>query len=78
MDVHFSGDGHWIEVLHKGSHGESLVYARHPLDPQILIRGACERVTRNLTIDEWKHYAGPEIPYRRTCENLPFPPGYKK
>jgi WD40 repeat protein/MinD-like ATPase involved in chromosome partitioning or flagellar assembly len=31
---------------------------------------ACQKVTRNLTAEEWKQYMGDE-PYRKTCENLP-------
>ncbi|MFQ5610631.1 MAG: TIR domain-containing protein [Anaerolineae bacterium] len=31
----------------------------------------CEQVWRNLTQDEWNEFIGPDIPYERTCANLP-------
>jgi tetratricopeptide (TPR) repeat protein len=38
-----------------------------------LIEEACQRLTRNLSLDEWKQYFGQE-PYTKTCENLPVHP----
>lgn len=40
--------------------------------PEDLIKEACRRVQRNLTVDEWRHYLGEE-PYRATCPSLPMP-----
>ena len=51
--------------------GNAVILARHPLKAQDLIADACSRVTRNLTHEEWKQYVGAEIPYRKTCPNLP-------
>ena len=34
-----------------------------------LIKEACSRLTRNLTLEEWQSYIGDE-PYRPTCPNL--------
>jgi hypothetical protein len=34
----------------------------------------CERVWRNLTLDEWRQFIGADIPYERTCPNLPIHP----
>jgi WD40 repeat protein len=31
----------------------------------------CSRVWRNLSLEEWRTYIGPNIPYERTCPNLP-------
>jgi len=31
----------------------------------------CKKVGRNLTMDEWRRFVGPDIPYERTCPNLP-------
>ena len=39
-----------------------------------LVTDGCSRVTRNLTLNEWRQYVGKEIPYHRTCQNLPSPP----
>jgi hypothetical protein len=33
---------------------------------------ACRRANRNLTQAEWGEFIGPDIPYRRTCPNLPL------
>lgn len=33
----------------------------------------CEKAERNLTLEEWNYYLGPELPYQRTCERLPRP-----
>jgi WD40 repeat protein len=38
-----------------------------------LIQQACVRLTRNLTLEEWKTYLGNQ-PYQKTCDNLPVPP----
>jgi WD40 repeat protein len=38
--------------------------------PEDLIDLACDRLTRNLTQEEWRLYFGEE-PYRVTCPNLP-------
>lgn len=38
--------------------------------PDDLIRFACQRLTGNFTVQEWKQYLGDE-PYRKTCSDLP-------
>ena len=37
-----------------------------------LIREGCARLSRNLSLDEWKHYL-PDYPYGQTCPELPMP-----
>jgi WD40 repeat protein len=39
--------------------------------PEDLIADTCSRVTRNLTVSEWRSYVGAEIPYHKTCPKLP-------
>lgn len=39
--------------------------------PSILAERICEYVTRNMTDKEWEKYVGEDIPYERTCSNLP-------
>jgi WD40 repeat protein len=34
----------------------------------------CQIVWRNLTLDEWHKFVGVELPYERTCPNLPIHP----
>ena len=46
---------------------------------EILTDIVCEKVWSNLTWDEWRQFIGADIPYERTCSNLPLgegaPPG---
>jgi WD40 repeat protein len=76
-NVRFSSDARWLEIAYASGSIFNVVYSRYPFHPEELILQACSTVTRNLTVDEWTQYAGPEVPYERTCENLPFPPDYK-
>jgi WD40 repeat protein len=39
--------------------------------PDVMIREACSRLTRNLTAEEWVRYQGRE-PRRKTCDALPL------
>jgi WD40 repeat protein len=36
-----------------------------------LAETVCKKVWRNLTKDEWHRFVGADIPYQRTCPNLP-------
>jgi WD40 repeat protein len=38
---------------------------------QELIEGICQRIGRNLTLEEWKDYIGPNESYECTCPSLP-------
>lgn len=40
--------------------------------PEDLIDGACARVSRNLTRDEWQTYIGEALSYRAVCPGLPI------
>jgi len=66
-NVAFSPDGQW--VLSGSNDGTARVWWWQPED---MIHLACERLTRNLTREEWAQYLGNE-PYRATCPNLPIP-----
>jgi WD40 repeat protein len=41
---------------------------RHLLRAEDLIAATCARLTRNLTVGEWKEYLG-DTPYRMTCDH---------
>jgi WD40 repeat protein len=43
------------------------------VDVDALIEFACTRTGRNLTQEEWQRYVGADVPYRKTCPNLPIP-----
>jgi len=38
----------------------------------------CTRAWRNLSMEEWHFYIGEDIPYERTCPNLPLGAGVPK
>jgi len=67
--VHFSAGQ--TELVTLSVEQSVLTLTRHLLRPQDLIDDACSRLTRNLTVGEWRQYVGAEIPYRKTCANLP-------
>lgn len=62
-DVAFSGDGKSLATV---GHYQSSVWLWRPED---LVAEACRRLTRNLTLDEWRRHVGDE-PYRKTCPGL--------
>ncbi|MGK7892085.1 MAG: WD40 repeat domain-containing protein [Xenococcus sp. (in: cyanobacteria)] len=41
------------------------------VDTEILANLVCEKVQRNLSKKEWQWFMGEDIPYERTCPNLP-------
>jgi WD40 repeat protein len=43
-------------------------------DTETLANMVCKKVWRNLTMEEWNQFVGPDIPYERTCPNLPVHP----
>ena len=48
------------------------------LDPQVWISLACHQANRNLSLTQWKIFLGADVPYRRTCPNLPDGDGVAK
>jgi hypothetical protein len=63
--VAFSPDGNWL-----ASGSQEGKVRLWPLSP-ILAERACQVVWRNLTMSEWRQFVGEDIPYQRTCPNLP-------
>ena len=41
------------------------------VDPDSWAARNCRRVNRNLSLAEWRQYLGSDVPYRRTCPDLP-------
>ncbi len=63
--VLFSPDGGQVVAASNG--GQARVWLLPVADP---LAEACRRVTRNLSMEEWRQYLGEE-PYRKTCPALP-------
>ncbi|HYI95118.1 MAG TPA: TIR domain-containing protein [Bryobacteraceae bacterium] len=72
--VRFSPDGRTMDVIYDGPGEKEPVSARYPIHPRELLQQVCRSVTRNLTRDEWRRYAGDATPYHRTCESRLEPP----
>lgn len=65
MAVAFSPDG---KLLATGSRDYAAQIGYFLLED--LRREACQRLSRNLTLEEWRMYV-PDEPYRKTCPHLP-------
>jgi len=75
LALHFSRDDRSLVVASRLSGGDTqrsaeIVIKRQSLFPEDLIREGCARVSRNLTLAEWKTYL-PDYPYPVTCKDLP-------
>jgi WD40 repeat protein len=73
-DLAFTPDGTHILACSQREDGEDSRVLVHTLDVEELKTLACQRVSRNLSQDEWQAYVSPDLPYRETCPGLPVPP----
>lgn len=71
--VHLRGHDGWVESLDYHPDGQHLVSTGHdgtvriwPVSPEATIELACERVSGDLSAQEWKQYVG-EIEYSPVC-----------
>jgi hypothetical protein len=73
----FDPAGYWLAsssfMIYDGGDGELDGHLWLRPTTTGLMRLAEGRVWRNLSCVEWMEYVGPEVPYRRTFDSLPFP-----
>jgi hypothetical protein len=74
LAVAFTPDGKHLIAFSLADSGAGGRVIKHPLDVEELAEMACQRVSRNLSQDEWQAYMGPDLPYHETCPGLPVPP----
>lgn len=66
VSIAYSPDG--TRVASGYVNGVILVWAA---DPASVADVACQRLRRNLTPAEWRQFIGADVPYEKTCEELP-------
>jgi hypothetical protein len=47
------------------------------INPESWAARVCRLANRNLSPKEWQQYVGSEVPYHRTCPDLPIGEGVK-
>jgi len=67
----YSPDGEWLFVASGNQVQRYTVSQIELLRPADLILEACSRLTRNLTLDEWRLLISAQDPYRSLCPALP-------
>ena len=68
--VAFAADGRTLASgLARGARGGGIVL--WDVAPNSWARQACRIANRNLSWEEWQTYVGPDVPYHRTCPDLP-------
>ena len=72
--IAFSPNG---RQLISGASGEPRLILR-PSKSEYMIEDICDKLSRNMTEEEWKVYVGEDINYEETCTDNPFNIGVKK
>lgn len=64
--VAFSRDGKFLAS--GGEDGTARIWIAQTA---LLAEKVCDKVGRNLTLEEWQRFVGKDLSYEKTCENLP-------
>ncbi len=68
----FSPDDSQLLVgVHSNSVANKEVIRVWPTQFETMSSSLCEHVKRNLSKDEWDNFVGSDLPYEKTCDNLP-------
>jgi len=67
--MQFSPDG---QMIVSGESGEGNSVIGRPTHVDYLVCDICNKITRNMTQDEWNNYVAKDIPLEKTCEAKNF------
>jgi WD40 repeat protein len=65
----FTTDGQWVSLVSEGP--EETIWEIYSLDYGELSERVCREYKRNLSLDEWDKFVGPDTPYECTCPSAP-------
>ena len=68
LSVAFSPDGHGAGLRRRRRHGAAVARRR---DAEML----CNKLTANMSHQQWRDWVSPDIGYITQCEGLPIPAG---
>jgi WD40 repeat protein len=69
--IHAAWSGDSSRIVTTSTDGTARIYFARIDD---LLEFACTHPKYNLTREQWSRYMGSDVPYRKTCPNLPIPP----
>ncbi len=64
-------DAQLLVGIHSNSTSNKEVIRVWPTQSETMSNSLCANVKRNLNKDEWDKFVGSDLPYERTCDNIP-------